>query len=228
MNDFDYDVLQKKRVAAGARHRVNGSKSKYCGLPSDRLSAAELKKRNGECRSFRMDAPCTWEQFKVMPDDLKQEYVTRLQELYGANNTMLGEMWGVSNVTVYAVLKRIGVASGGVNRSRMPRKEREIATARWSAFCNGVVGGSAKSEEPETPDETPTIRPDEMGGTPSGNEIPQEDADTEKKPETEELAILRQVMELEGTITAESLARAIASMTTPGSRCRIRIEVEAL
>ena len=37
MNDFDFENMQKKRIAQGARHRVCGSKSKKCSLPSDLL-----------------------------------------------------------------------------------------------------------------------------------------------------------------------------------------------
>ena len=35
MNDFDYDVKEKKRIAAGARSRKCGSKSKRCTLLPD-------------------------------------------------------------------------------------------------------------------------------------------------------------------------------------------------
>ena len=52
MNDFDFDVLQKKRIARGAYHRKNGSKSKRCTLPSDYLTAAEKRKLNGEVMDY--------------------------------------------------------------------------------------------------------------------------------------------------------------------------------
>ena len=42
MNDFDYDALQKKRIAAGARHMKRGSRSKRCSLPSDNLTPSRM------------------------------------------------------------------------------------------------------------------------------------------------------------------------------------------
>lgn len=39
MNDFDYDIVQKKRVARGAFAHVNRKRGK-CRLPSDYLTAA--------------------------------------------------------------------------------------------------------------------------------------------------------------------------------------------
>lgn len=35
MNDFDWDVLQKKRIASNARRMKGGNKSKKCSLPDD-------------------------------------------------------------------------------------------------------------------------------------------------------------------------------------------------
>lgn len=49
MNDFDYDIVQKKRLVASARKQKCGSKSKKCSLPSDNLTAAQLKAKNGLC-----------------------------------------------------------------------------------------------------------------------------------------------------------------------------------
>jgi hypothetical protein len=222
MNDFDYDVLQKKRIAAGARHRVNGSKSKYCGLPSDHLSPAELKKRSGECRSFRMDEPCTWSDFQSMPKDLKKEYVGRLRDLYGANNAMLSELWHVSQPTVLKAMRDADIPNGGVNRSRMPAEESEMVTAKWNAFCNGVVGGKAKE------DNTVPAAAESETDTVDEPDVPAVEEPVPQEAPSPAMCVRRQTMELEGTVTAESLARALARLTLPGEHCRIRIEVEAL
>lgn len=70
MTDFDYDVLQKKRLAASARHRVCGSKSKKCTLPSDHLTPAQIKARSGPCMKYQLNQPMDYDTFKSMPADL--------------------------------------------------------------------------------------------------------------------------------------------------------------
>lgn len=49
MNDFDYDVYQKKKAVSGARHRVNGSKSKKCTLLSDQRGAEKKTEWRSVC-----------------------------------------------------------------------------------------------------------------------------------------------------------------------------------
>lgn len=71
MNDFDFENMQKKRIAQGARHRVCGSKSKKCSLPSDLLTAAQKRKLNGPVESYDMGRPMSWDRFTVMPRDLQ-------------------------------------------------------------------------------------------------------------------------------------------------------------
>ena len=82
MNDFDFDVLEKKRIAASARHRVCGSKSKHCFLPSDRLTKAQLAKRNGPVATFNMSGPMSWDMFDQLPQDLKGEYLIGLRDRF--------------------------------------------------------------------------------------------------------------------------------------------------
>ena len=57
MNDFDFENMQKKRIAQGARHRVCGSKSRKCSLPSDLLTAAQKRKLNGPVERYDMGKP---------------------------------------------------------------------------------------------------------------------------------------------------------------------------
>ena len=63
MHDFDYDAMQKKRIARGAMHMKRGSKSKKCSLPHDGLTAAQLRRLNGPVSTYKMDEPMDWEGF---------------------------------------------------------------------------------------------------------------------------------------------------------------------
>lgn len=129
MNEFDYDVLQRKRSTYGARHKKNGSKSRKCTLPQDTMSAAELKRRNGEMSTFNLGKPMRWAEFKTMPDDLKIEYITGLREKYNASEAKVAAMMGVSPSWLFREIKRIG------GHDDVRRKMSEAQLAAWEEFC---------------------------------------------------------------------------------------------
>ena len=143
MHDFDYDAMQKKRIARGASHMKRGSKK--CTLPSDYLTAAQKRRLNGPVSTYKLDEPMNWESFKAMPEDLQKKYILNLQETYQANNDMLGKMFGVTGVSVCRMRHALGVSAMG--QSKMTRDEVAVRDAKWDAFCNGVVGG--KPGEPK-------------------------------------------------------------------------------
>ena len=143
MHDFDYDAMQKKRIARGASHMKRGSKK--CTLPSDYLTAAQKRRLNGPVSTYKLDEPMNWESFKAMPEDLQKKYILNLQETYQANNDMLGKMFGVSGVSVCKMRRALGV--GAMGQNKMTRDEVAVRDAKWDAFCNGVVGG--KPGEPK-------------------------------------------------------------------------------
>ena len=130
MNDFDYDAMQKKRIAASARHRKGGSKSRKCTLPQDAMSAAELKRRNGEMSTFNLGKPMRWAEFKTMPDDLKVEYITGLREKYNASDVKVAKMMGVSPSWLFREIKRIGGNDGA------RRKMSEAQLTAWEEFLD--------------------------------------------------------------------------------------------
>ena len=96
MNDFDYEVMQKKRITRGAAHMKRGSESKKCSLPSDNMTRAEWKRRNGPVSTYKLDAPMSWEQFREMPFDLRKKYLNNLYDLYGASDARIGAMMFVN------------------------------------------------------------------------------------------------------------------------------------
>lgn len=151
MHDFDYDVLQKKRIARGAYHKRGGSKSHRCTLPSDFLSAAELKRRNGPMTEYRMNEPMNWSAFRSMPDDLQVQYVTGLRAKYGATDAMFADMFCVHPATFSAVRAKLGIPG------KLPRTGADQINARealWQEFRNHTVEATSDAdyvvhEEPE-------------------------------------------------------------------------------
>jgi len=129
MNDFDYEVLCRKRLARQAQYVKRGSKSKKCDLPSDRLTHAQWKKRNGEVMEFNLKAPMTWSEFKSMPFDLQTEYIKRLHTEYRINATSLAQMFEVGAETVRSYCReRLGIQFHRGNM--MSKTQREM----WEDF----------------------------------------------------------------------------------------------
>ena len=91
MSDFEYDCLQKKRLAGQAKYRKRGSKSKKCNLPSDRMTQKQWKERCGPVVSFNFNKPMNWDTFKKLSTIVQTEYITNLQKKYGVTAVDLGD-----------------------------------------------------------------------------------------------------------------------------------------
>lgn len=217
MNDFDYDVLQKKRIAAGARHMKRGSRSKRCSLPSDNLTPAQLKRRNGPVSTYKLDAPMRWDDFRAMPEDLQKQYLVGLVDSYKTTNEMLGEMFHVHWSTVADLRRNLGI---GGKRGRLTDDEKEIRDRMWAAFCNGVVGGGdVVRETPKEPEKEQVVIqcPDEL------EKAAMEPVETDRKC----LELGKISAELTGPFNLESLASWLAMLPVKGTdEVRIRVEIE--
>ena len=103
MTEFEYDCLQKKLVALSAQHRVG--RRRQVTLPSDRLNEAELARRNGPCRIYRLGRPMKLAEFEAMPPDLQREYLRRLRQR-GADDASVSRMLGIGRQRVQALRTR--------------------------------------------------------------------------------------------------------------------------
>ena len=250
MHDFDYDAMQKKRIARGASHMKRGSKSKKCTLPSDYLTAAQKRRLNGPVSTYKLDEPMNWESFKAMPEDLQKKYILNLQETYQANDKMIAKLFGKSDVTVGEHRKRLGL--NPIGKSKMTRDEVAVRDAKWSAFCNGVVGGKPgepkkiENNEAEEPHDNiddfigfgdPEI--EEPVKAPEQIEIeeiePIEEPVEEfiKAPEKEKSVDFLMTEKLDVTFVSDSgdletVFQLLKQLGSHAGRCRIRIEIEAV
>ena len=148
MNDFDYENLQKKRIAQSAYHRVG--QTKKCTLPSDNLTAAQKKALNGQVQSYKLDEPMDYKSFRKMPDDLQKKYIGNLQNLYQASDTMIAQLFGVSDSMGYVIRKGLGLPA--LDKKRPTQAVIEKRKAKWAAFLGGVVGGKPRAEDPVADD----------------------------------------------------------------------------
>ena len=141
MHDFDFDIMEKKRIAQGARARKCGSKSRKCTLPSDYLTAAQKKGLNGKVITYNLSGPMTYSKFRVMPDDLQKEYLLKLRNEMGASQTAMGKMMQCSPETVRQALMRHGIPT---NIKRMSFESK----LRWDAWLKGEQLNNDRAEAP--------------------------------------------------------------------------------
>ena len=123
---FISDVKEKGSIGRSARHRkTHAGKGGRVRLPSDNLSKKELLKMNGECKSYRLNDPVKWDEFKSMPDDIKATYIKLIRQKFNPPNTMIAQMMGVSEMTVRRELKKLGLEA--IQRSGADVKKEWIS-----------------------------------------------------------------------------------------------------
>lgn len=106
---FRQTSLERKKIANGVYSRKRGSRSKKCTLPSDNMTAGQLKKRNGEVMQYNLNKPMSWHTFKSMPEDLRREYILKLKNKHGARSRDVAEMFDMSkNGFSVAMIKLFG------------------------------------------------------------------------------------------------------------------------
>ena len=206
MNDFDYDAMQKKRIASSARHRVCGSKSRRCGLPHDNLTPAQIRAMSGDPVTYALNRLMDYETFKSMPTDLQQTYLDGLHDRFGVALTHISfDLFGKSKSTLEFYAKTAGLKRFGRGGRRMTENERD-AWLRW-----------IRQEAAEEPAE-------------SCDEIAEEIA--EYVEEIEEIAEEQdplQVSELSATFTGkfdpERFLKWVAMLPMPEGKVKIRVEV---
>lgn len=149
MNDFDYDCLQKKRIARNAHNHINARRGK-CKLPHEYLSAKERKALNGEVKTYNLKAPMSYEAFASMPRDLQEQYVAYLRGELKATNAMIGEMWGYKASWVCRLIQTFPNPLYSIGR--ITKKDMEERNARWKEFLG-------KTDEPVEEPEKPVAEP---------------------------------------------------------------------
>ncbi len=154
---FYEDIRQKNSAKSGAYHRVSGAKSKRCTLPSDHLTAAEMRRRNSPVSSIKLNQPITYEEFKTLTPTLQALYLDHLIHEYHARRIDVVQMLGISQSMWGKIKPTIPC------KLNFPKGKHEPAP-EWLAF----LGGEAEEiTPPPMPEEIPAAEPE----TPQQEEI---------------------------------------------------------
>ena len=156
---FISDVKEKGSIGRSARNRkTHAGKGGRVRLPHDNLSKKELQKMNGECKSFRLNEPMSWQEFKAMPDDIQITYIKLLREKFDVPDVELYKMFGTDKDTLSRYFKKLNL--------RVPRKNvhRNWKKEEWFAWVNGVeklITPVIEEEPTEEPIQEPVITSEE-------------------------------------------------------------------
>lgn len=161
MTDAEYIFRQtskeRKRNGTGDFHKKRKG-GRVIHFPSDHLSRKEKKALNGEVKTYSFRDPLTWEQFKEMPKDIRQQYLDTLTDkFHGVLLSMIAESMGVKRVTLGTHMNRHGIhfnskADSGAMRSARKRfleSEDGKAWVKWHEDSNRrkTLDGNATIEE---------------------------------------------------------------------------------
>ena len=89
---------------------------------------------SGECKSYRLNEPMAWKEFKTMPDDVKVTYIKLLRGKYGVPDAQIANMMNINKVSFSSEMKRIGLNVGNGVRSGTTKWDKE----GFYSWVNGV------------------------------------------------------------------------------------------
>jgi hypothetical protein len=151
MNDFDYDVLQKKRIARGAYARKSTTNRKGCTLPHELLTKKELEKMNGEITTINLNAKVSWERFKTWAPTVQAEYLNHQLRRFGVGLAVIGrDMFGLSDTALAHYVRDKGLAVEVKRGGKIPK----AAYDSWKRWLNSDQIAAPASENTETPQAT--------------------------------------------------------------------------
>lgn len=155
MNDFEFDCLQKKRLAQQAKYRKRGSKSKKCPMSTDHMTKKQWIERCGKIVTIKMDSPVSWPSFKELSKQTQEEYLKNLMEKYHINASSLAEMFHITPITVRRHIATQGLAVSFPVGHSMNAEDRRA----WELFLSGDAveqsENKVSAENEETCDEEP-------------------------------------------------------------------------
>lgn len=232
MNDFDYDVMQKKRIAASARRRVCGSKSRYCGLPSDHLTPAQIKARSGPVMTYAMNQPMSWRDFKAMPLDLQQTYLDSLHKRFGCGASNIGsDLFGMSKASLSNYARKVGLKPIATKGNHMTESDR----VRWESWLHPEAVAEEDALVPLPELEEHADKPVETNNDaaiesliPVPVEEPLRGFQLLPKKEADPMALTELAATFTGEFSPEAFVRWAAKLPNPEGSVKIRVEVTCL
>lgn len=200
---FRQDVREKSITGRSAhRQRTHCGRGGRVRFPSDNLTKKEREKLNGECKTYRLNSPMKWAEFKAMPDEHKISYIKLLRQKFNVSDRQIGTMLGISQACISKEVRRLGISGA-------PRpKGTKWDEVGWSVWAYGEA--ATEQTDPYTNQEEPISAEDFLE---AACEMIEEPAEEHKAvPVPEEVTSCE-----EAVVEKKPLAPASGSMSFDGS-----------
>lgn len=155
------ECADRKRTARGAfNKKTHNGKRGGVKFPSDYLSKKEKEKMNGEIKSYKMNEPVSYEEFKKYPDDLKIEYITKLRERFDVPDVKIASMMGCPKSTFALLVKNLSIGLGAGEKHTQFKGVKVVSWDNWRLQLEHERVGEVESEDGGLPvsDETDSKR----------------------------------------------------------------------
>lgn len=133
------DSIEKKKISHSSHNRKT-----HCGkggrvkFPSDYLSKKELKAMNGEVKSYNLNRPMTWEEFRSMPQDLQIMYIKKLRNEFGVPDSVLGKAMGICKSSFSKAMRdlnlSLGKSAGATSKQWLGSEKSLKFSEYWNRF----------------------------------------------------------------------------------------------
>ncbi len=146
MRDEEYVFRQESREKAITARSAHNRRS-HCGrggrvkLPSDYMTKKELNAMNGEVKTYRLNEPMKWHEFKAMPDEHKETYIKLLRNKWNVSDNYIAQMMQICPYSLCKELQRLGLNNG--KRSGRTKWDKE----GFLAWAYGVPQDQTPAEE---------------------------------------------------------------------------------
>lgn len=149
------DSIEKKKIAHSSHNRKT-----HCGkggrvkFPSDYLSKKELKAMNGDVKSYSLNKPMIWEEFRSMPQDLQIMYIKKLRNEFGVPDSVLCKAMGICRSSFSKAMKdlnlSLGKSAGATGRQWLNSEKSSKFSEYWNKFSKKDESIKEESVEDET------------------------------------------------------------------------------
>lgn len=154
------DSIEKKKIAHSSHNRkTHCGKGGHVKFPSDYLSKKELKAMNGVVKSYNLNKPMTWKEFRSMPQDLQVMYIKKLRNEFEVPDIVLGKAMGICKSSFSRAMSELNLSLGkcaGAKGKQWLDSEKSLKFSKyWNKFENkeGVVEEESIEDEAEAVEE---------------------------------------------------------------------------
>ena len=105
------EIRERSHTARSAKNRRRGAgKKSPAKFSTDYLTEKQLRAMDGECKTYRLGSPMTWEEFKEMPNDLKTMYIKKLRKTYSVPDEELAAAMDVDISAFNECLRKLNLS----------------------------------------------------------------------------------------------------------------------